>query len=73
MAKMCVDDNCYNITKQLSKKLEFLYHVNRYIEDAQKRRDDEATKTWKIIMADEEKHADLLRNLLVLEAKNNRF
>lgn len=73
MAKMCIDDNCYNITKQLSKKLEFLYHVNGYIEDAQKRRDDEATKTWKIIMADEERHAGMLKNLLALEAKNNRF
>ena len=34
MQKQCLDDNCYNITKQLSKKLEFLYHANRYIEDA---------------------------------------
>lgn len=50
-----------------------MYHVNRYIEDAQRRRDDEATKIWKTIMADEEKHADMLKNLLVLEAKNNRF
>lgn len=71
MQKQCLNDNCYNITKQLSKKLEFLYHVNKYIEDAQKTNDKQAETVWKTIRTDEEKHAELLRNLLISEVKGN--
>ncbi len=73
MQKQFLNDNCYNITKQLSKKLEFLYHVNRYIEDAHKGGDEQAESTWKAIRVDEEKHADMLRNLLISEVKNNKL
>ena len=73
MQKQCLNDNCYNITKQLSKKLEFLYHANRYIEDAKKAGDAEAEKTWNAIRFDEQKHADMLHDLLASEMKNNRF
>ncbi len=71
MQKQCLNDNCYNITKQLAKKLEFLYHVEKYIQDAQKSNDQQAQKVWQTIRADEEKHADLLRNLIISEVKNN--
>ena len=73
MQKLCLTDNCYNITKQLSKKLEFLSHVDRYIQDAHQNKDEEAEKVWKTIRVDEEKHADLLRTLLISEVKNNRL
>jgi hypothetical protein len=73
MQKQCLNDNCYNITKQLSKKLEFLSHVDRYIQDANKLGNKEAEKIWKNIQTDEEKHAELLHDLLVSEVKNNRF
>jgi rubrerythrin len=73
MQKQCLNDNCYNITKQLSKKLEFLYHANRYIEDAKKAGDSEAEKTWSTIRSDEQKHADMLHDLLASEVKNNKF
>ena len=73
MEKLCLTDNCYNITKQLAKKLEFLYHVNKYIEDAQKIGDDKAKTTWETIRTDEEKHAGLLRDLLIAEAKGNKL
>ncbi len=73
MQKQCVDDNCYNITKQLSKKLEFLSHVERYTEDAHKCGDEASEQTWKLIRTDEQKHADMLRTLLLTEIKNNRF
>lgn len=73
MQKQCLDDNCYNIIKQLAKKLEFLSHVTRYVEDAHKRGDEQAEKTWQTIRADEEKHADMLRTLLISEVKNNKL
>ena len=73
MQKQCLSDNCYNITKQLSKKLEFLSHIDRYIQDANKSGDQKAEKIWKTIQSDEEKHAGLLHDLLATEIKNNRF
>jgi len=73
MQSPCLNDNCYNITKQLAKKLEFLSRVDRYIQDAHKSSNEQAETVWKTIRTDEEKHADLLHNLLVSEVKNNRL
>ncbi|HLA21859.1 MAG TPA: hypothetical protein VJZ17_00265 [Nitrosopumilaceae archaeon] len=73
MQKQNLDDNCYNITKQLSKKLQFLSHINKYIEDAHKCGNEPAETTWKTIRVDEQKHADMLRTLLISEVKNNRL
>lgn len=73
MQKQCLNDTCYNIIKQLAKKQKFLTHVNRYIEDASKSNNTEAENTWKTIQADEQKHADMLHDLLSSEFKNNRF
>jgi hypothetical protein len=73
MQKPCLNDNCYNITKQLAKKLEFLSHVNKYVEDAQKSGDGKAETIWQTIGSDEEKHAGMLRDLLVAEVKNNKL
>lgn len=73
MQRLCLTDNCYNITKQLAKKLEFLSHVAKYIEDAQKINDTQAKTTWETIRADEERHAGMLRDLLIAEVKNNKL
>ena len=73
MQKLCLNDNCYNITKQLAKKLEFLSHVSKYIEDAQKNGDEKAKTTWETIRSDEEKHTGLLRDLLIAEVKGNKL
>jgi rubrerythrin len=73
MQKQCLNDNCYNIIKQLAKKQQFLAHVNRYIEDASKSSDTQAEKTWKTIQTDEQKHAEMLHDLLSTEVKNNKF
>lgn len=69
MVKLCLDDNCYNLTKQLSKKLEFLSHANGYLDDAAKCDSEGSEQVWKTIIADEEKHADMLRTQLKLEMK----
>ena len=73
MQKLCLNDNCYNITKQLAKKLEFLSHVSKYIEDAQKNNDANAKTAWETIRTDEEKHAGILRDLLIAEVKGNKL
>jgi hypothetical protein len=73
MQKQCLNDNCYNITKQLSKKLEYLSHSSRYIEDAKKAGHTEAQKVWNTIQTDEQKHADMLHDLLASEVRNNKF
>jgi rubrerythrin len=50
-----------------------LYHVERYIQDANKSGEKKTEKIWKTIRSDEEKHAELLHDLLAEEVKNNRF
>ncbi len=73
MQKQCLNDNCYNIIKQLAKKQQFLANVNRYIEDANKNGAADAASTWKTIQNDEQKHADMLHGLLSSEVQNNKF
>ncbi len=73
MQKQCLTDNCYNIIKQLAKKQQFLANVNRYIEDANKNGAADAEMTWKTIEYDEQKHADMLHDLLASQVQNNKF
>ena len=67
MTQPCLDDNCYNLTKQLSKKLEFLAHSSGYVNDSNKCNSEGSERAWKTIIADEEKHVNLLRNQLAEE------
>ena len=64
-----LNNNSYNITKHLAKKLEFLSNADQYIKDALKQKDELATRTWETIKKDEETHASLLRDLLMVEFK----
>ena len=57
----------YNLAKQLEKKLEFLWHVDGYIKDAEKDGNQECAKVFKQIKADEEKHAKMLKGLLQIK------
>ncbi len=65
MQKQCIDDNCYNIAKQLVKKVEFLSHAKGYVNDA-KNCNTGAEEVWTKIIADEEKHAEMLQNQLAI-------
>ena len=71
MQESCLDDNCYNLSKQLTKKLEFLSHAQDYVGDADKCKSEESAKIWQTIIADEERHATILRNQLVREMEKN--
>jgi len=73
MAERPLADNPYNAVHQLTKTLEFLNRVNMYIEDAQKANNDKFVKIWEIIQTDRQKHANLLKEFISTEAKENRF
>ncbi len=73
MSEKVLADNPYNAVHQLTKTLEFLNRVNVYIEDAQKSNDTKFEEIWKIIKADRQKHADLLKEVLRTEMKENKF
>ena len=73
MAQKSLDDNPYNAVHQLTKTLEFLNRVNMYIEDAQKANNDKFVKIWEVIQTDRQKHADMLKEFIQTEMKENRF
>ncbi len=63
--------NCqYNVTKQLEKKLQFLWNVAAYIEDAEKEGNVECAKLFREIRADEERHAKALKEILLSQGKD---
>jgi hypothetical protein len=53
--------------------MEFLSHADKYIEDAKRAGDSESEKVWNTIKADRQKHAEMLKGLVVAEVKNNKF
>jgi len=73
MVETPLADNPYNAVHQLTKTLEFLNRVNMYIEDAQKANNDKFVKIWEVIQEDRQKHADMLKEFLSTEMKENRF
>ena len=73
MSEKPLGDNPYNAVHQLTKTLEFLNRVNMYIEDAQKANDTKFEEIWNIIKLDRQKHANLLKEFLRTEMKENKF
>lgn len=73
MQMQCLNNNCYNTVHQLTKTLEFLSHADTYIQDANKAGDEKAMQVWSTIRDDRKKHADMLKDLVVSEVKNNKF
>jgi len=67
MSEKSVANNPYNAVHVLHKTLEFLNQVNTYIEDAQNE------EIWKTIKADRQNHANLLKEFLFTEMKENKF
>jgi rubrerythrin len=62
-----LSDCQYNIIKQLEKELQFLWHVDGYIKDAEKEGNQECAKVFMQIKADEEKHVKMLKGLLQIK------
>ncbi len=57
-------DTCYDITKQIEKKTEFLWHAERYLSDAKKADKKRVVEVFEKIIADEKKHVEMLKELL---------
>jgi hypothetical protein len=57
-----VSDTSYNLTKQLTKSLQLLWNIDRYIEDSEKELDAESTELWKQMKKDTERHAKMIRD-----------
>lgn len=66
-SEQILTDCQYNLAKQLEKKLEFLWHVDSYIKDAEKEGNKECAKVFMQIKADEEKHAKILKDFLQMK------
>ena len=60
----------YNISKQLDKKLEFLWHVDSYVKDAKRDGDRQAAEAFRKIKVDEGRHAKMLKELLLRSVKS---
>lgn len=70
---LCLNNNCYNVIHQLTKTLGFLSRVEQYLDDAKKSGNKESEKVWNTIKTDRQKHAELLRDLIINEIKNSKF
>ena len=55
----------YNIAKQLEKELEFAWRADGSIKDAEKEGNQRCADVFRQIRADEERHAKLLKELLL--------
>ncbi len=73
MSEKPLADNSYNAIHVLHKTIEFLNLVNKYIEDAQKANDTKFEEIWNVIKLDRQKHANLLKEFLLTEMKENKF
>lgn len=73
MTEQCLNNNCYNNVHQITKTLEFLSRADIYIEDAKKAGDSESEKVWNTIKTERQKHAEMLKGLVVADIKNNKF
>jgi len=70
---LCLNDNCYNLIHQLSKTLGFLSRADQYVSDAKSAGNKDAESVWNTIKSDRQKHAELLRNLIISEIKGSKF
>lgn len=70
---LCLNNNCYNLIHQLSKTLGFMSRVDQYVADAKSAGNKESEGVWNTIKNDRQKHAELLRNLIINEIKTSKF
>ncbi|MFQ6009687.1 MAG: hypothetical protein ACE5J7_01020 [Candidatus Aenigmatarchaeota archaeon] len=72
--KKCIVCDCdYNLIKQLTKKLQFLWGIDGYIKDAEKDGHKDCAELFREIKADEEKHAKKMKELLLKKVKEGKL
>ena len=70
MATKVVSNCSYNVTKQLAKKLNLVWNLDKWIADAKKDGHTGCVKMWEEIKKDEIKHAKMLQG--VVEGKSKK-
>ncbi len=66
--------NCnYNLTKQLDKKLQFLWAVDGYIKDAENEGNSKCAEIFRKIKTDEENHVEILKQEIAHLSKEGKF
>ncbi len=66
--------NCnYNLTKQLEKKLQFLWAIDNYIKDAENEGKSKCAEIFRTIKADEERHVEMLKQEIGRLAREEKF
>ena len=58
---MVVSNTSYNLAKQLTKSLQLLWNIDKYVEDARRDGDEKTTKIWQGMKSDTESHANKIR------------
>ena len=70
MAKAEMSDCEYNVHKQLVKRLQFLWHVEHYAEDAAESGHSVCAEMWKEIEKNERKNVALLKGAVARDSKH---
>ncbi|MCL5430392.1 MAG: hypothetical protein M1504_02860 [Candidatus Marsarchaeota archaeon] len=66
-----VMSNCsYNVHKQLVKRMQFLWHAERYIKESQKDGHAKCAAMWKRIVANEHENVRLLQEAVKRDRTN---
>lgn len=59
-----MSDTEYNVHKQLAEELAFLWHAERYIQDAEKDGNQKAADVFRRIKDEDQRHAQMLKEVL---------
>lgn len=71
MAKQLGMSDCsYNVHKQLVKRMQFLYHAERYVKESQKDKHAQCATMWRQIIANEQKNVKLLQAAVARDREN---
>ncbi|MFH2101379.1 MAG: hypothetical protein ABII71_04820 [Candidatus Micrarchaeota archaeon] len=69
MVRKPLCDCDYNVIKQMTKKLELLWHIESYIKDAKKCKHAECVKLFEKIKKDETAHVRQMKKILAKKIK----
>ena len=65
--------NCsYNVHKQLVKRLQFVWHAERYLKEAEKDGHTKCAAMWNQIVANEKKNITLLQDAVRRDGENEK-
>ncbi|MEM2759616.1 MAG: hypothetical protein QXU32_06795 [Nitrososphaerales archaeon] len=73
MQRALLSNCCYNLTKQLEKKSQFLWVVDNYIKDAENEGNSKCVEIFRKIKADEEKHVEMLKEEIARLSREGKF